>query len=386
MQCVTPMYFVYNEGEKKKGKIVSRDEVRRWMQQDGNFIKTSPLSGRKWMKVPCRHCWACQLNYSAEWATRIMLEAKESPNNWFITLTYDEKHVPRFEELKVTYKEEDINKNISYSTISFLDDGNFKYSLYPEDVRRFLNSLRKYFSRKGHTGIKFFYCGEYGTNTERPHYHMILMNCPLDPLQFYSPKVDPLHKKAHWKSKELDKYWSETNPKDPKNDDARIPIGFVDIAELEWSCAAYVARYCTKKLTFDQNKEEIYYSQGRLPEYIRMSNGIGKKYFEKYKDQIYHTDEIIMKTVQGNTGSYKPPKAFDRWMEELDPDFIHKIKLSRERAGDRAEKIEKELSDYTDLKRLQMKTENLSLKMNMLPREMQQIRDPSILWRILLYT
>lgn len=381
MQCITPMYFVYNEGEKSKGKIVSRELVRQSLDRDGNFIKTSPLSGRKWMKVPCKHCWACQLNYSAEWATRIMLEAKETPNNWFITLTYDDEHVPKFEELNVTYKETTKEKpttgkewwlkdgskykrmwmwdpspeKVRYYDIQFLDDGNFKYSLYPDDVTAFLKSLRKHFERLGHTGIKVFYCGEYGNSTERPHYHMILMNCPLDPKKFYSPIVDPLHSKAHWKSKELEKYWSK---------------GYIDVAELEWSCAAYVARYCTKKLTFDQDKEEIYYSQGRLPEFIRMSKGIGKKYFETHKDQIYHTDEIIMKTVQGNTGSYKPPKVFDRWMEKLDPDFIHKIKISREKAGERAEKIEKELSDYTDLKRLQMKTENLNLKMNMLPREM----------------
>ena len=49
-------------------------------------------------------------------------------------------------------------------------------------------------------------CGEYGENTHRPHYHAILMNCPLDIYQFHYFHVDDRFK-LHWKSKELEELW-----------------------------------------------------------------------------------------------------------------------------------------------------------------------------------
>lgn len=342
------MFFVYNDGEKSKGKIVSREEAREFLKNDQNAIRGLTRYGnitktRHWMTVPCKHCWACQLNYSAEWATRIMCEAKKSDHNYFITLTYDEDHVPVLESMKLQYDDH---------IESIENDGTWKESLYPGDVTAFIKALRKPFERQGITGIKYFYAGEYGENTERPHYHMILMNCPLDINQFYSCKVDPLHKKAHWKSKELEKYWDK---------------GYIDVAELEWSCAAYVARYCTKKLSFDN--KDIYYMSGRLPEFVRMSNGIGMDYYEENKNQIYQHDEMVMKTVKGNTGSYKPPKAFDKKMKEQDPDFFRKLQKSRQHEAERRQKMIETLTDYTDYEMLKLKTENLSVKMNMLPRE-----------------
>lgn len=342
------MFFVYNLGEKNKGKIVSREEAREFLNHDENAIRGLTRSGsitatRKWQSVPCRKCWACQLNYSAEWATRIMCEAKKSDHNYFITLTYDNEHIPVFESMKLTYDDH---------IEEIINDGTWKESLYPQDVTAFIKALRKPLERKGITGVKYFYAGEYGENTERPHYHMILMNCPLDIKEFYSCKVDPLHLKAHWKSHQLEKYWDK---------------GFIDVAELEWSCAAYVARYCTKKLSFKNN--ETYYESGRLPEFVRMSNGIGMDYYEEHKEQIYHNDEMIMKTVKGNTGSFRPPKAFDKKMKEENPDFFKKLQKSREHEAQRRQEMIESLTDYTDKKMLQLKTENLSVKMKMLPRE-----------------
>lgn len=359
------MFFGYKDGDKQHGKIWSREDVYRILSEDPNGIRhmtkrSFNYSNMNFITVPCRHCFACQLNYSAEWATRIMLECQKYENNWFITLTYDDKHVPILDQINIDWeiqKKEGLTSptEIYHEEEQLINDGTFKYSLYPDDVKTFINSLRKYFEKKGHTGIKYFYCGEYGS-LERPHYHIIFMNLPLDPNQFYKCKVDPLHHKAHWKSHEIEHYWGK---------------GFVDVAECEWSCVAYVARYCTKKLSkINDDKYETYYSQGRLPEYIRMSKGIGKDYFKEHKDEIYKYDEIIMKTVKGNNGNYKPPAAFDRWMKEENPGFMMKVKLSRQRAGERTEKLSQELSNYTDKKKLEMKAESVIQKSKMLVREM----------------
>lgn len=290
--------------------------------------------------IPCGKCWACQLNYSAEWATRIMLEAKKSEYNWFITLTYDDDHQP-------------IMERITCDGTIWDNDGTWEGSLYPDDMKQFIKSLREYFRRKGIEGIKYFYCGEYGETTYRPHYHMILLHCPLDIKEFYDTHVDAKNFKAHWKSHELERFWNK---------------GMIDIGELEWSDAAYVARYCTKKLSFEPDKE-VYYKQGKLPEFIRMSNGIGMDYLHKHLKEIYENDEMIMRTVKGNIGSFKPPKAFDRKFKELYPEKFKLIQKSRKKAGERARKMEKSLTDYTDRKMLELRAQNIITKAKMLPRD-----------------
>lgn len=362
MQCVTPMFYYYKIGDKKHGKIVPRTEVMSELNFDPNAIrnylsianKRALKKGSKYIKVPCNKCWACQLKYSAEWATRIMLEAKKYETNFFITLTYDDKHVPIAE--KTEWEQYDLDpkdphgKKIITHQIRH-NDGTWGYTLLPKDMETFLNSLRKHFERKGHTGIKYFYCGEYGTNTARPHYHIILMNCPLNIEEFYDTFVDN-NFKAHWKSKEIEEYWNK---------------GMVDIAELEWSAAAYVARYCTKKLNPDQDKR-AYLENGKLPEFIRMSKGIGFDYFYEHKDEIYKNDELIMKTIKNNTGSIKPPRAFDRKLEKINPKLMAAIKKSRMKAAERANQLIEQVTDYTDKAMIGIEAGKLDTKMSLLPR------------------
>lgn len=357
MKCVTPMYRRYQKGDHSKGTVVSRVEAMHELERFPNditfklkeFNKKSPFW--QYEQIPCQKCWACQLNYSAEWATRIMLEAKKYDHNYFITLTYDDEHVPI--NSKIEYEEEyKLHGEIVESkTIELENDGTWGYSLAPEHMKTFLNSLRKYFERKGHKGVKYFYCGEYGEQTHRPHYHIILLNCPLDIEQFYDTHIDDNYK-AHWKSREIERFWKK---------------GMMDLAECEWSCVAYVARYCTKKLDMSGDKR-VYLNKGLLPEYVRMSKGIGFDYYRQHKEEIYKNDEMIMKTVKGNTGSFKPPKAFDRKFKETDPKGFELIRKSRAKAGERARELEKTLSDYTDLEMLRLKASNLQTKMQMLPR------------------
>lgn len=357
MKCVTPMFRKYVKGDHKKGTVISRSEARKELEINENinsfrineYNQKSPYYNYE--LIPCKKCWACQLNYSAEWATRIMLESKKYDNNWFITLTYTDEYIPILQSITGKYKiSEDKTEEITY-----INDGTWTYSLYPEHVNTFINSLRKDFERREYTGIKYFYCGEYGENTQRPHYHMILMNCPLDIFQFYNTHIDK-NFKAHWKSHELEKWWK---------------YGFIDIAELEWSCAAYVARYCTKKLS---NKYDNWYymENGKWPEFIRMSQGIGFDYYEKHKKEIYKNDEMIMKTVKRNTGSFKPPKAFDRKFKEEFPKEWEMIKKSREKAAERTRKLIESLTDYTDKQILNIEAEKVINKMSMLPRQGQE--------------
>ena len=371
MQCITPMFYYYKIGDKKHGKVVPRTAVLDTLNYEPNYIRSqleaknnaAMSSGHKYIKIPCQKCWACQLKYSAEWATRIMLEAKKYENNYFITLTYNDDNLPIAEH--TGWIQYDKNPNDPWGERIKTEqkrenDGTWGPTLNPYDMDTFLNSLRKHFKDKGHEGIKYFYAGEYGSTTARPHYHIILMNCPLNPFEFYDPHIDSNYK-AHFKSHELENLWA-TGPTGK-----RKPKGMIDIAELEWSAAAYVARYCTKKLNPDQDKR-AYLENGKLPEFVRMSKGIGFDYFNDNMESIYKNDEIIMKTIHGNVGAIKPPRAFDRRLEKANPKLYRMIKKSREKAADRSMEYTKAMTDATDKQMLEQKTRNLENKMSMLPR------------------
>lgn len=153
MQCVTPMYRLFDLGDESNAKIISRAEARQILEQEHNSTrklrKGNYLSSRKIQPIPCGHCWACQLNYSAEWATRIMKEAEKDDYNWFITLTYDDNHLPILERIETEEKTEDLNGIIEITDVMYENDGTWTSgSLIPDHMKTFINSLRQHFLRE----------------------------------------------------------------------------------------------------------------------------------------------------------------------------------------------------------------------------------------------
>jgi hypothetical protein len=112
------------------------------------------------MNVPCGKCPKCLARKANAWAFRLLAEQKRSHSSDFITLTYDDDHL--------TYIQED------------------QPVLVKRDVQLFFKKLRKLQSQNldwSHVPIKYFAVGEYGTNTLRPHYHLILINAHLPLIQ-----------------------------------------------------------------------------------------------------------------------------------------------------------------------------------------------------------
>lgn len=97
-------------------------------------------------KVPCGRCIACRQNHAAMWALRLRYEMTQWQDGSFVTLTYDDEHLPA--------------------------DGRLRYS----DVQLFLKRVRKDISPKK---IKFFAVGEYGETFGRPHYHLIVFGLDM---------------------------------------------------------------------------------------------------------------------------------------------------------------------------------------------------------------
>ena len=81
MPCYCPITAYY-------GKDVSKTGKRRIV-----FSRDASFSGVT-LKLPCGQCIGCRLEKSRQWAVRCMHEKQMHPFNEFVTLTYDDAHLP----------------------------------------------------------------------------------------------------------------------------------------------------------------------------------------------------------------------------------------------------------------------------------------------------
>lgn len=259
----------------------------------------------KWeeIQLPCGQCIGCRLDYSREWADRIMLESTLWENSWFVTLTYSEEFVP-------------IKQVINKETGELIEGK----TLVPEHLTKFMKDLRRYYKyHYDQVNIRFYACGEYGGQTERPHYHLCVFNLPLFDLEpfFLNAQHDQIYKCAT-----IEKIWGK---------------GIISVGKLTWNSAAYVARYMLKKQKGD-GASWYYQSKGQLPEFTRMSRrpGIGAMYYEGHKEDIYKNDEIVV-LMGKRPRAVKPPKYFDRLYDLESPEAMAAIKEARGEAARRKE-------------------------------------------------
>lgn len=227
-------------------------------------------------EIPCGHCIGCRLDQSRDWANRCLLEMKEHESNLFITLTYDDEHLP-------------------YSTGVLPDTGEFvtTQTLVKRDWQLFMKRLRKWFSvYKPDSKLRFFMAGEYGDLSYRPHYHAIIFGLDLPDLVWYKRDGDF----DYYVSDTLSGCWNQ---------------GLVVVAPATWETAAYTARYCTKKLTGPMSS--IYEILGIEPEFCLMSRrpGIGADYADEHMDHLLDFEKICVSTPQGGR-SFPVPKYFKR--------------------------------------------------------------------------
>lgn len=209
------------------------------------FKKTDSETGIG-IKIPCGKCPGCRLEQSRQWAVRCLHEKRLHNASCFVTLTYDDAHLP---------------------------PGN---TLVLADLQNFMKRLRDYFSRyHNKTGIRFFACGEYGSRTSRPHYHLLLLDTDFDDKKLV--KSGPEYNL--YTSPVLSLLWTK---------------GHHVLGDVTFNSAAYVARYCMKK---NQNGKTV--SDGRTPEFVTMSRkpGLGAGYFEKFKSELLDHDTIIVNGV-----------------------------------------------------------------------------------------
>ena len=159
--------------------------------------------------VPCGQCLLCRIARRKEWSMRMLHELDRYNDSVFLTLTYNDANLPENGSLRRT------------------------------DLQKFFKRLRKQLDKDGRK-IRYFACGEYGSQTQRPHYHAIIYGLSLRPQD--KQLVMDCWKLCDW------------NPAIIKG-----AFGLVEADSIR-----YVAQYIDKKYTGDLAETE-YTLKGRDP-------------------------------------------------------------------------------------------------------------------------
>lgn len=166
-------------------------------------------------QVPCGKCFNCKRRRASSWSVRLVKEGERSLSAHFLTLTYNTDTVP-------------------------ISDNGFM-TLDKTDLQKFFKRLRKWHG-KNTTPLKYYAVGEYGGQTKRPHYHIIMFNANLE---------------------HFERSWSL----DLK------PLGQIHIGTITEASIGYTLKYICKESQIPMHKND-----DRIKEFALMSKGLGSNY------------------------------------------------------------------------------------------------------------
>lgn len=211
---------------------------------------------------------------------RCVLEARSHDRNSFITLTYNDEHLPK------------------------------DRSLDRQHLTKFFKRLRK------HKGpFRYYACGEYGDQTQRAHYHACLFGMDFD------DKVEfrKINEHTLYISEELNRIWG---------------YGNTSIGDLTFESAAYCARYVLKKKLGKGTLQHVLLDEetGELKPVVQpyavmsLATAIAKQWLSKNHGDIYNAEKDFL-VLRGQ--KLKPPKYFDKIYDTINPAKMAKIKEIR---------------------------------------------------------
>lgn len=296
-------------------------------------------------KIGCGSCGPCRLRASAETAMRIMHEAKQYKHNYFLTLTYDDNSLRTTSEITgeplldpFEWFEVGLSAYMTNAGHMFNKDTGelIIATFWKSDVISFMKRLRRYYSyHEGVEGIRFFLSGEYGEISNRPHFHLILLNSPDLSKDF---KLWSYQNYSLYESETLKKLWK---------------LGRVIVGELNFETAAYTARYCMKKLKgkaleglpLDNLPYQPWCDRSRRP-------GLGSDFVASSLEDMLDCNSTYL--VRGDKAIIKSlPRFYINKLEQLsDPEAFERFQKLRD-----AKKLssmenllyEVEIGNYSDL-------------------------------------
>lgn len=186
-----------------------------WTIDELKVIKENGIKSKENL-VPCGKCNECKARRISAWSFRLQKESLLHKTAHFVTLTY----------LKPPMSER------NWMTLE----------------KRHLQNFFKYLRKDGEK-IKYYACGEYGSRTNRPHYHLIIFGTTTEMIE---------------------KHWSH---------------GHVHFGQVTGASIGYTLKYMCK-----ESKIPINYHDDRLPEFAIMSKKLGLNYLTPQMIQWHQAD------------------------------------------------------------------------------------------------
>lgn len=246
----------------------------------GEELRLWPPVGTANLELPCGSCIGCKTSRATDWARRAEHEASSWEHNCFLTLTYDDKHLPRGGDLEPA----ELQKFIKRLRTT-------RHNLHPA-VR----------GNRAH-GVRYLACGEYGERTGRPHYHLLLFNCDFNDTHAIGSQER--------RSDLLQQLW---------------PYGNHCLGTVTGASANYVAQYTLKKQGTSYCDQD---GVVKPPPFLRMSlkPAIGTRWLEKNKRDLTHgylvtngTKGRIPRTYKNKLRVLDPQRAeFSEWQASKQP-------------------------------------------------------------------
>lgn len=302
MSCTNPNLIIPIKEKQSNGTDIGYKflgNYRRLLEKGFKFLPTTCDDGEVLEPIlaPCGKCLSCQKKVAFDWAKRLELEYQLYSDNecWFLTFTYDDHFLPHTDDTYVP-------------------------TLYPRDMEKFIDNFRK-----SNGPFRYFYCGEYGSRTMRPHYHMIIFGVKDIPdLKVYSKS----NGNVLYTSDIINKKWRRGN----------VIIGNVSPASIN-----YVASYVTKKGHYpdDPNIVKPFRRMSRNPG-IGAQKLLNKELLE-YGEHLYTSD--------GNT--FDIPRYYAKKLCEEYPREFYLWKQRKEEVVRRLATAAKQSSGLSEFENLQ---------------------------------
>lgn len=239
--------------------VTARDFQRKQIDCTPSYVTTT------YVEVPCGRCPECKQARKRQWTFRCVAEARKHKHNYFLTITYDDLHI------------KDTNKPEAQNFVKYLRRLGFHF--------------------------KYYLVAEYGNQSNRPHYHMMMFSDqPVLDGKFWTGKGNNIL----YRSSTLEKAWLNKGQilfgvLDTAG--IRYTLGYIN-AKTKYQSFSLMSKNLGRSIFEDDLQKDVYYFgtgngsyiKGTLPRYLKKKYGVASPYdFSLMKAQ-----EANLIYVEGN--------------------------------------------------------------------------------------
>lgn len=248
-------------------------------------------------------------------AVELSMTLRKYNYKYFVTLTYDNEHVPFIYEDMDGFIFRGQGENVEQiDSFDELVDWSINYKkltnhcfdkaigvLYFYDVQCFFKRFRKYIKKHyGKREFKYFLVGEYGTYYARPHYHIVIMSDELLYDECQSACVEC------WKMHDWSRFWKADEEGNFVNEGCK---------QCTEGCAAYISSYVNS----NSNNVPISLYKTFRQKTVRSKNiafGLDASILEGYKQDVVR--------IASNVGESENRRVLYYWKSD---DQTHGVSL-----------------------------------------------------------